>query len=127
MLRVIAGHDIECPARERVASRALLLDFAALRDDKRPIPYSESASGVGALGGTRTPNLQIRRSRHVVQDHPSPSVRWADIPESSLRVRRCLAAWQQNWQQSRCLPSMAVDHGLACSAASETPCAVGGP
>ena len=48
------------PARETAASRAMLLYFAAVRDDKRPIPYSESAFGVGALGGTRTPNLLIR-------------------------------------------------------------------
>jgi hypothetical protein len=54
----------------------------------------------GALGGTRTPNLLIRRSRHIVQDRPSRSVCWADIPELSARDRRCLAAWQQYWQQS---------------------------
>ena len=49
-------------AREVAASSALLLYFAAVRDDKRPIPHSESAFGVGALGGTRTPNLLIRSS-----------------------------------------------------------------
>ena len=43
----------------------------------------------------------IRRSRHIVQDRPSLSVRWADIPELSARDRRCPAAWQQYWQQSR--------------------------
>jgi hypothetical protein len=37
----------------------------------------------GALGGTRTPNLLIRRSGHIVQDRPSPVVGWADIPELS--------------------------------------------
>ena len=55
----------------------------------------------GALGGTRTPNLLIRRSRHIVQDRPLRSVCWADIPELSVRDRRCPAAWQQYWQQSR--------------------------
>ena len=51
--------------------------------------------------GTRTPNLLIRRSGHVVQDRPSPVVGWADIPELSTCVGRRPAAWQQCWQQSR--------------------------
>ena len=42
----------------------------------------------------------IRRSGHIVQDRPLRSVCWADIPELSVRVRRCPAAWQQYWQQS---------------------------
>jgi hypothetical protein len=46
-------------------------------------------------------NPQIRRSGQVVQDRPSPVVGWADIPELSACVRRCPAAWQQRWQQSR--------------------------
>src|ERR1700693_4193921 len=44
---------------------------------------------------------QIRSSGHIVQDRPSWSVPWADIPEWSAHVRRCPAAWQQYWQQSR--------------------------
>jgi hypothetical protein len=50
----------------------------------------------GALGGTRTPNLLIRRSRQVVQDCLLRSVRWADIPQLSTRNRCCPAAWQQS-------------------------------
>ena len=41
----------------------------------------------------------IRRSGQVVQDRPSPVVRWADIPHLSPRVSRCPVAWQQYWQQ----------------------------
>jgi anti-sigma B factor antagonist len=58
------------------------------------------APGRGALGGTRTPNLQIRRSEQVVQDRPSPVVGWADIPELSTCVGRRPAAWLQHWLQS---------------------------
>jgi hypothetical protein len=54
----------------------------------------------GALGGTRTPNLLIRRSGHIVQGRPSRLVCWADIPPLSASVGRCLAAWQQCWQQT---------------------------
>ena len=46
-------------------------------------------------------NLLIRRSGHIAQDRPLWTVRWADIPELSVRIKRCLAAWQQYWQQSR--------------------------
>ncbi len=55
----------------------------------------------GALGGTRTPNLLIRRSGQVVQDRPSPVVGWAGIPELSIRVGRRPAAWLQPWLQAR--------------------------
>ncbi len=55
----------------------------------------------GALGGTRTPNLLIRRLRQVIQDRSSWSMRWADIPQLSTRDQRYPAAWQQYWQQSR--------------------------
>jgi hypothetical protein len=54
----------------------------------------------GALGGTRTPNLLIRRSGQAVQDRPLRSVRWADIPQLSVRDRCCPAAWLQSWLQS---------------------------
>jgi hypothetical protein len=46
-------------------------------------------------------DLLLRRSRHIVQDRPLPSVRWADIPQPSTRDRPRPAAWQQYWQQSR--------------------------
>jgi hypothetical protein len=36
-------------------------------------------------------DLQIRRSGHIIQDRPSLAVRWADIPDLSLCVSRCLA------------------------------------
>jgi hypothetical protein len=38
----------------------------------------------------------IRRSRRTVQDRPSRTVRWADIPELSTCVGCCPAAWQQS-------------------------------
>jgi hypothetical protein len=41
----------------------------------------------------------IRSSGQLVQSRPSWAVRWADIPGSSLPVGRCLAVWQQYWQQ----------------------------
>ena len=58
----------------------------------------------GVRGGS--PALQlgallIRRSGHIAQDRPSLAARWADIPGLSARDRRCPAAWQQYWQQSR--------------------------
>jgi hypothetical protein len=59
------------------------------------------AFDLGALGGTRTPDLLIRRSGQVVQDRPSPVVGWADIPELSTCVGRRPAAWLQSWLQSR--------------------------
>ena len=42
----------------------------------------------------------IRRSGHIVQGRPSRLVCWADIPPLSASVGRCLAAWQQCWQQT---------------------------
>lgn len=33
------------------------------------------------------------------QDRPSLAVRWPDVPCLLVRVRRCLAAWQQRRQQ----------------------------
>jgi hypothetical protein len=50
--------------------------------------------------GALNPNLQIRSSRHIVQDRPLQSVCWAGIPELSVQDRRCTAAWQQYWLQS---------------------------
>jgi hypothetical protein len=50
---------------------------------------------------TTAADHQIRRSRRIIQDRPMRSVGWADIPQLSARVRCCLAAWQQLWQQSR--------------------------
>jgi hypothetical protein len=62
---------------------------------------SEGASYLaGALGGTRTPNLPIRRSGQVVQDRPSLVVGWADIPELSTCVGRRPAAWLQSWDST---------------------------
>ena len=57
-------------------------------------------SDLGALGGTRTPNLLIRRSGQVVQDRPPPVVGWADIPGLSTCVGRRPMAWLQSWLQS---------------------------
>jgi hypothetical protein len=38
----------------------------------------------------------IRSSRHIVQDRPLRSVPWADIPELSMYVGCCPAAWLQS-------------------------------
>jgi hypothetical protein len=65
-----------------------------------PLPGGQRACELGALGGTRTPNLLIRRSGHIVQNRPLRSVCWADIPALSAQDRRCPAAWQQYWLQS---------------------------
>ena len=54
----------------------------------------------GALGGTRTPNLLIRRSGQVVQDRLLPVMCWVDVPQLSALDRPCPAAWQQYWQQT---------------------------
>jgi hypothetical protein len=75
---------------------------------ERPVPRSEPAADLGALGGTRTPNLLIRRLRQVVQDRPLRSVRWADIPQLSARNRCCPVAWQQYWQQVRSIPRLFI-------------------
>ena len=66
-----------------------------------PLPGGQRACELGALGGTRTPNLLIRRSGHIVQDRPLRSLRWADIPLMSAWDAPCPAAWQQCWLQSR--------------------------
>jgi len=58
-------------------------------------------SDLGALGGTRTPNLLIRRSGQVVQDRPSPVAGWADMPGLSTYMGRRPVAWLQRWLQLR--------------------------
>src|SRR5580700_7982810 len=68
---------------------------------KEPYPCSEGAVDLGALGGTRTPNLLIRRSGHTVQDRLVWSVCWADIPQLFRCVGCCPPAWLQSWLQSR--------------------------
>ena len=40
----------------------------------------------GALGGTRTPNLLIRRHGRTVQNRPGVALCWGDIPGLSSRV-----------------------------------------
>ena len=77
---------------------------------------------------------QIRRSRHIVQERPLPSVRWADIPELSARDRRCPPAWQQYWQRSppdRADPQPSANEGgyiqscrAMCESSAQSPTAV---
>jgi hypothetical protein len=57
----------------------------------------------GSLPSLST-DLLIHRSRHIVQDRPLRSVRWADIPGLPVRDRRCPAAWQQLRRASRDRP-----------------------
>ena len=50
---------------------------------------------------------QIRSFGQVVQDRPSVSALWVDVPDLPTPDKRRLAAWQQCWQQppaSRSLP-----------------------
>ena len=61
--------------------------------------HSVSYSPLGSARSGPAPNLLIRRSEHIVQDRPSLAVRWPDVPCLLVRVRRCLAAWQQRRQQ----------------------------
>jgi len=73
----------------------------------------------GALGGTRTPSLLIRRLRQVVQDCPGVAGCWADIPGLSSCVRNWPWAWQRFWQQSQPLVStLGVSGGGFCSSGS---------
>ncbi len=54
---------------------------------------------MSALGGTRTPNLLIRRNGRTVQACPEVAVCWADVPSLSPCIRDWLQPWQQCWQQ----------------------------
>jgi len=65
-------------------------------------------SEVARSEGLEPPNLQIRSSGQAVQDRPSVSVLWVDVPGMSTPDKRRLAAWQQCWQQSNAY----VDSGL---------------
>ncbi len=91
-------HKIVYGLREIVRQKA-----PRKRQRTLPIPASKvlTCDFSGALGGTRTPNLLIRRSGQVVQGRPSPVVGWADITELSRCVGCCSAAWLQSWLQSR--------------------------
>jgi hypothetical protein len=51
---------------------------------KRPVPRSEPAAELGALGRTRTPNLLIRRLCHA---YPLPAHSAADLPKRYSLVR----------------------------------------
>src|SRR5437773_5470872 len=52
----------------------------------------------------------LRRHGQIVQGRPMRAVRWADITESSTRVRRRLAAWQQYWQHLQRRGSVSAAH-----------------
>ena len=51
---------------------------------------------LGALGGTRTPNLLIRSYGRTVQTCPGVAVLWGDVPGPSS----CIGSWLWSWQQS---------------------------
>jgi hypothetical protein len=86
----VAPQDHVLPTRAIVSRSA---GFGHAQQASRAVSYAISAS---TLGGTRTPDLPIRRSGQVVQDRPSPVMGWADIPQLSIPGRRRLAAWQQS-------------------------------
>ena len=71
----IFARAIAAPARTALLATALA---------KRPLPLREEASDLGALGGTRTPNLLIRRLCHA---HPLPAHFPADLPRCHSLVR----------------------------------------
>jgi len=56
---------------------------------KRPVPRWEPAADLGALGGTRTPNLLIRRLCHA---HHLPAHSIAELPKQCSLVR---IRWQR--------------------------------
>ena len=67
---------------------------------KRTLHRHRSDLGVRcALGGTRTPNLQIRRTGRTVWDCPLLATCWVGLPVLSARIGRWLPAWQQCQQQ----------------------------
>ena len=71
---------------------------AGLAGSNREFPRVTVGSGTKRARAYCGEHL-IRRHRQVVQDRLLPSVRWADIPQLSTQDWRCLAAWQQYWQQ----------------------------
>ncbi len=57
----------------------------------------QSASDLaGRLGGTRTPNLLIRRTGRAVRCCPSSAFTWGAVLRLSLGVRNRLPRWQQS-------------------------------
>ncbi len=62
----------------------------------------------------------IRRSGHIVQDHPSLAVCWADVPGSSALVSCYLVAWQQYWQQPEACGGCRRTN--VCSSGDLSPC-----
>ena len=103
ILNVVMPTQVALPLSQPVTRPAARLLPSRLRVLPSPTPpYGDNADSVTPLVLRRpSSNLQIRRLRQVVQDRPLRSVRWADIPQLSVSDRRCLAAWQQHWQQSR--------------------------
>ena len=55
----------------------------------REFPLLTGRSGTQRARACCSGEHLIRRSRHIVQDHPSWSAHWADIPDLSVRVSRC--------------------------------------
>ena len=84
----------------------LLADLAYVRQGRSRCLWCCPGVAVVALG--RPPcrarsghDLLIRRLRQVVLDSLLQSVRWADIPQSSMPGSCCPPSWKQYWQQSR--------------------------
>ena len=59
-----------------------------------PLPYGQRACELGALGGTRTPNLLIRSKIRFVQIQPSSSIRAAGTPRGDRAVPASFALVQ---------------------------------
>jgi hypothetical protein len=82
-----------CPAASRAQMRAQI---------SLPACWFISASMTARSGAQWAREHLIRSSGHIVQDRPLQSVRWADIPQLSIRGRCCPPSWQQYWQQPQC-------------------------
>ena len=97
--------DTEPTVLQTIAARWRVVVLTWPNDvDQMPRTWDHPAHiprGAGSRQLCRATDHQIRRSEHMVQDRPLRSVRWAHIPQLSAGDRRCLAAWQQYWQQSR--------------------------
>jgi hypothetical protein len=92
-------------ARRGCVARSLALPVAwdvAVRSKKRPFTCSETGAGLGALGGTRTPNLLIRSQML----YPLSYERWCRNSLRHAEQSPCSTGFIRS-----CMPSLAVGTG----------------
>jgi integrase-like protein len=78
-------HLVPALGRKPLA-KLTVADLDRLWKAKEPLPEAERGSDLGALGGTRTPNLLIRSKIRFVQIRPSSSKRPAGTPRGDMGV-----------------------------------------